>query len=138
MESFYNDAKGDALVLNKWFSIQAMADVPDLLNRVKALKSHPDFTISNPNRARSLISVFAGQPIQFHKIDGSGYSFIADSIIEIDALNPQVASRMATVFSQWARYDLDRQVLMKAQLQRIQTSKDISKDTFEVVSRCLK
>ncbi len=135
---FYNDANGDALVLNKWFAIQAMADNPDILNKVKQLKSHPDFVVTNPNRARSLISTFAGNMPHFHNKNGSGYQFIADCIIEIDRLNPQVAARLASSFSQWKRYDEQRQEQMKAELVRIKNTVNLSKDTFEVVTRCLK
>lgn len=135
---FYNDASGDALVLNKWFAIQAMADNPDILNKVKQLKSHPDFVVTNPNRARSLISTFAGNMPHFHNKNGSGYQFIADCIIEIDRLNPQVAARLASSFSQWKRYDEQRQEQMKTELLRIKNTVNLSKDTFEVVTRCLK
>ena len=89
-QAFHRDAAGDALILNKWFSLQASADLPDQLARVRALKQHPDFSISNPNRARSLVSAFAMNMPHFHAADGGGYSFISDSIIELDALNPQV------------------------------------------------
>lgn len=135
---FYAFTDKDPLMLNKWFSIQAMADMPTLLSIVKELRNHPDFIISNPNRARSLLSVFAGNYAHFHASDGEGYRFIADHVIELDALNPQVAARMASAFSQWKRFDVGRQGLMKTQLERIQATKGLSKDTFEVVSRCLK
>lgn len=138
LQAFHTDAGGDALVLNKWFAIQAMADLPDLLSRVKELKSHPDFLLSNPNRARSLISTFAANNVHFHATDGEGYKFIADCVMDIDALNPQVAARLAQAFSQWKRFDADRQCLMKEQLQRVKDKQGLSKDTFEVVSRCLK
>ena len=136
--AFYEEAAGDALVLNKWFAIQAMSDLPDLLSKVKELKSHPDFIISNPNRARSLISTFASNNAHFHAIDGEGYKFVSDFIIELDALNPQVAARLASCFSQWKRFDQGRQLLMKTELERIKGTDGLSKDTFEVVSRCLK
>jgi aminopeptidase N len=135
---FYTDANSDALVLNKWFAIQAMADNKDILSKVKQLKAHPDFILTNPNRARSLISTFAGNMPHFHNKNGSGYQFIADCIIEIDRLNPQVAARLASSFSQWKRYDEQRQELMKAELTRIKNTVNLSKDTFEVVTRCLK
>ena len=134
---FHKDANGDALVLNKWFSIQAIADIPDLLTQVKALKSHPDFIISNPNRARSLISVFASNMPHFHEKSGKGYEFVADCIVEIDKLNPQVAARLTSSFSQWKRFDNHRKELMKKELVRIQKTEGLSKDSFEVASRCL-
>lgn len=138
LASFYDAAAGDALVLNKWFAIQASADQPGTLDTVKALKSHKDFLINNPNRARSLISVFAGNMGHFHARDGKGYAFIADCVLELDKLNPQVASRLVGSFSSWKRFDETRQGLMKDQLLRIHATEGLSKDTFEVVSRSLK
>ena len=137
LDMFHRDAQGDALVLNKWFSIQASSDMTDLIDHVEVLRNHNDFTLSNPNRARSLISVFASNLFYFHSKDGRGYKFVGDAIIDIDKLNPQVAARMSSSFSQWKRYDSDRQALMKGQLERIKSCAGLSKDTFEVVSRCL-
>jgi aminopeptidase N len=137
LQQFFTDAAGDALVINKWFGIQAMADRKGLLNDVKQLKSHPDFTMTNPNRARSLISVFAGNMPYFHAQDGKGYEFIADCVIEIDKCNPQVAARMAGSFSQWRRFDTARQTLMQQELNRILSTQGLSKDTYEVCSRTL-
>ena len=138
LAAFHSAARGDALVLNKWFALQAAADAPALLSKVKALKAHPDFLLSNPNRARSLISTFAANMPHFHARDGQGYAFVADSILELDKLNPQVASRLTTAFSQWRRYDAGRQALMRAQLERIGQAEGLSKDTFEIVARSLK
>jgi aminopeptidase N len=139
LSAFYEDAKGDALVLNKWFAIQASASVDKLLDLVQDLKKHPDFTMTNPNRCRSLVQVFAGSK-HFHATDGAGYAFLADNIIELDVEinNPQVAARMAGVFSRWRKYGPERQILMKAQLERIKNTPGLSKDTLEVVSRSLK
>jgi aminopeptidase N len=134
---FYSDAKGNALVLNKWFAIQAMADYPNLLDAVKALKTHPDFTLTNPNRARSLISTFCANLPNFHAIDGEGYRFVADSVLELDRLNPQVAARMVSVFTSWSKFDEIRKLKMKAELQRVLGDSKLSSDTFEVVTRCL-
>jgi aminopeptidase N len=138
LSAFYTAANGDALVLNKWFAIQGMADIPNALEGVKALKSHKNFIISNPNRARSLISSFAANMGHFHAKDGKGYEFIADCVLELDALNPQVASRLVGSFSSWRRFDKDRQELMKTQLERISATDKVSKDTYEVVTRSLK
>jgi aminopeptidase N len=137
LQLFHADAAGDALVLNKWFSIQASADMEGLLDHVIALKSHQDFILSNPNRARSLISAFAGNLVHFHAIDGRGYKFLGDAILDLDKLNPQVAARMSSAFSSWRRYDEKRQGLMREQLERVKGSEGLSKDTFEVVSRSL-
>jgi len=137
VQKFYDDAEGDALVLNKWFMVQAAADLPDILDRVKALMDHPDFTLKNPNRLRSLISVFAGNMKHFHAEDGSGYEFMADVILQVDKLNPQVASRMAGSLSLWRKYDQKRQEMMKAQLQKVMDAENLSKDTYEIVSKSL-
>lgn len=136
-QKFYDDAAGDALVLNKWFMVQANADVPDLLSRVKDLMQHSEFTLKNPNRLRSVVSVFAGNMKHFHAEDGSGYEFLADVILEVDKLNPQVSSRLAASLSLWKKYDLNRQTLMKSQLQRLIDNKDLSNDAFEIVSKSL-
>lgn len=138
MEQFLIEAAGNALVINKWFMIQAMADYDGLINDVIALKSHPDFIISNPNRARSLISAFSSNLYHFHKADGSGYKFLADCIIELDKLNPQVSARMVSSFAQWKLFDERRSALQKEQLERIQAQEKLSPDTYEVVLRCLK
>ncbi len=137
LAQFYRDAEGDNLVLNKWFSVQASADLPDVLEHVRTLKTHADFVISNPNRARSLISMFAANMSHFHATDGEGYKFIADCVIELDAINGQVAARLATSFTLWRRFDGERQALMRSQLERIQATAK-SKDTLEIIARCLK
>jgi len=135
---FYDDADGDALVLNKWFTVQALADLPDVLDRVKALTKHPDFTLSNPNRCRSLVSAFTMNAAPFHAESGDGYKFVADIIMELDKLNPQISSRMGGSLIQWKRYNEERGALMKAELERLVAMKPISDDLFEVVSRGLK
>lgn len=137
LQRFYDEANGDALVLNKWFSVQATADLPDVLDRVKALTEHPDFTLSNPNRCRSLISAFTMNEAAFHAEDGEGYKFIAKTIADVDKLNPQISSRMGTSLIQWKKYGEKRANLMKAELQKLSEEK-LSDDLFEVVNRGLK
>ena len=137
LQRFYDVANGDALVLNKWFSVQALADLPDVLDRVKALMKHPDFTLSNPNRCRSLLSAFTMNSAYFHSEDGEGYKFIADSIAELDKLNPQISSRMGTSLIQWRKYGETRAELMKTELRKLSSMK-LSDDLFEVVNRGLK
>jgi len=139
LESFYGDAAGDALVLNKWFAMQASADVEDVLPRVRKLMEHPDFTLKNPNRLRSVVSVFAMNVTGFHRADGSGYAFMTEMILEVDKLNPQVASRLALAFSIWAKLDEPRQALIKEQLAVLNSKQEqLSKDTYEVVSKVAK
>merc|ERR1712194_552382 len=138
IQQFYDDAEGDALVLNKWFTAQASADLPDVLERVKVLVKHPEFTLTNPNRCRSLVSAFSMNAAHFHAEDGEGYKFLGDIIAQVDKLNPQVSSRMGGSMIQWRRYGKERGALLKHELQKVADMKPISNDLFEVVSRGLK
>jgi aminopeptidase N len=137
IQRFYDEANGDALVLNKWFSIQAMADLPDILDRVKSLKEHPDFTLKNPNRCRSLVGAFSMNSA-FHEESGAGYQFIREVLEELDPLNPQISSRLAGSLITWKKYNEERAALMKAELEKLSKLKPISDDMFEIVSRGLK
>jgi len=138
LQKFYDDANGDALVLNKWFMCQAVADLPDVLDRVKALVKHPDFTLTNPNRCSSLISAFTMNAAHFHAEDGEGYKFLGDMTAQVDKLNPQLSSRMGRGLIQWRKYSEERGALMKEALQELADMKPISSDLFEVVSSSLK
>ena len=125
-------------VMDKWFALQAVSSRADTLDTVKALTAHPLFDIRNPNRFRSLIGAFAmANPVNFHRADGAGYRFVADSLIELDSLNPQVAARMLGAFGNWRRYDDGRQALMKTELERILAVPVLSKDSFEIGSKTL-
>uniref|UniRef100_A0A7S3DPM5 Peptidase M1 alanyl aminopeptidase C-terminal domain-containing protein n=1 Tax=Entomoneis paludosa TaxID=265537 RepID=A0A7S3DPM5_9STRA len=137
LQKYFDDAEGDALVLNKWFMTQALADLPDVLDRVKKLTEHPDFTLKNPNRLRSLVSAFTMNSAAFHDEEGAGYEFIGDILEQVDQINPQISSRMAGCLIQWRRYDEKRGNLMKSQLERLASLK-LSDDLFEVVNRGLK
>lgn len=137
INTFYEDAKGDALVLDKWFSVQALADLPDVLDRVKRLTEHPDFTLKVPNRCRSLIGAFAMNSAAFHQESGEGYRFLGEMLAQLDKLNPQISSRMAGSLIQWRRFDEKRGALMKKELETLSDSK-LSDDLFEIVSRGLK
>ncbi len=128
----------DPLVMDKWLSIQAMSEAEDCLENIKNLMHHKTFDIKNPNRVRALISTFAASNyLHFHRIDGSGYQFIADRVIEIDRLNPQVAARLVKNFSRWRRFCPGRQEMMCQQLQRILEQKHISPDVYEICSMSL-
>ncbi|CAJ1434399.1 unnamed protein product [Effrenium voratum] len=134
VEVFLAEAKGDANVIDKWFASQARADVDDLLPRVRQLMEHPEFTLKNPNRLRSVVSVFIGSP-QFHLADGSGYDFALEMIPKVDGLNPQVAAGMANgAFRTWRKLDQDRQELIRERLKALQKM-SLSKDTAEIVSK---
>ncbi len=137
LESFYADFSGEALVVDKWFTMQAAAPSTDV-DAVRALMTHPAFTLKNPNRARSLIFAFCnGNPSQFHAADGSGYAFWAEQVIALDALNPQVASRLARSMDRWRRYAPALQVHMKAALQQVAGLGKLSNDVREVVGKAL-
>jgi len=136
--AFYERWKADPLVLDKWFSIQATSIRSDTLERVQALAGHADFTITNPNRVRSLIGAFcSGNQVRFHSADGGGYVFLADHVLALNESNPQVASRMASIFNDWRRYDDGRQEKIQVELNRIASSDSLSKDVYEIVSRAL-
>ena len=138
LDAFYAKWQGERLVIDKWFSLQAQSQAADTLARVRGLMQHADFEIRNPNRVRSLIGAFAvGNPVRFHAADGGGYQLLADLVITLDGLNPQVAARMVQPLSRWARYDEARQGLMKGQLRRILEKEGASRDVYEVVSKSL-
>ena len=126
----------DGVVLDKWFSLQAMSSRDDTLARIKDLMSHPAFTMRNPNKVRALIGAFAmGNPRHFHAKDGSGYAFYADRLIELDDINPQVAARLCAPLGKWAKYDADRADKMKGALKRILAKPEISRDLYEIASK---
>ncbi|MBA1195037.1 aminopeptidase N [Pseudomonas entomophila] len=138
LESFAEHFKDNPLVMDQWFSVQAASMQPGGLARVKALMQHPAFTLKNPNKVRALIGAFAGQNlINFHAADGSGYRFLADLVIELNALNPQIASRLLAPLTRWRKYGEQRQALMKGELERILASGALSSDVYEVVSKSL-
>ncbi len=135
---FYERWRQDPLVLDKWFAIQASSKHRDTLERVKTLIGHPAFSIRNPNKVRSLIGAFAGgNPARFHEPSGEGYAFLADRVLELDALNPQIASRMLRTMARWRRYDEARQALMRAQLERVLGTAGVSKDVYEIAAKSL-
>jgi len=139
LAEFESKWKKDALVMDKWFGIQAMQPGAKTLDRVRELMLHPAFSIQNPNKVRSLLGVFSMlNPTGFHRADGAGYEFHADRVIELDRLNPQIAARMASAFNRWKRYDESRSALMKAQLQRISTTEGLSRDVAEIVNSALR
>ncbi|MFF7107051.1 aminopeptidase N [Pseudomonas sichuanensis] len=138
LETFAEHFKDNPLVMDQWFSVQAASALPGGLARVKALMQHPAFTLKNPNKVRALVGAFAGQNlVNFHAADGSGYRFLADLVIELNALNPQIASRQLAPLTRWRKYDDKRQALMKGELERILASGALSSDVYEVVSKSL-
>jgi aminopeptidase N len=137
LAAFYQVWRHDPLVLDKWFGIQALSPLPDTGQAVQALKTHPDFDWRNPNRIRALVSSFAGNQVRFHDASGSGYRLYADTIIQLDPTNGQVAARMVSPLGQWRRFDAGRQHLMKQELQRILDLRGLSRNTFEMASKSI-
>jgi aminopeptidase N len=134
---FYNRFQGDALVIDKWFSLQAGSLHPNVIEHVKALAQHPDFTLKNPNRVRSLYMAFTGTPLGFHAESGEGYRMIADLILALDPINPSTAARFVPPLGRWRRIEPGRAGLMRAELERIAAQPGLSRDTFEQVTRSL-
>ena len=138
LAQFYAQWQNEPLVIDKWFALQASSPAADAFETVQNLRSHVAFDMKNPNRVRSLIGAFSQtNPLHFHAENGQGYAFLADAILELNAINPQVASRMVTPLTAWRKVEPSRQSLMKAQLQRIIDTKDISNDVFELASKSL-
>ncbi len=138
LDAFYRQWQREALVVDKWFSLQASSPVFGKLETIFKLMAHPAFDLKNPNRVRSLIGAFSqANLLQFHVVGGRGYEFLADQVISLNLINPQVASRMLGAFSHWRRYDEHRQQTMRAQLKRIISTENISKDVYEIANKSL-
>jgi aminopeptidase N len=137
LRQFYADFEGDALVIDKWFSLQAAAPTMTVA-RARELMRHPAFTLKNPNRARSLIFAFCNANLaQFHAPDGSGHAFWAEQVIALNAINPQVAARLARSMDRWRKFAPALQASMKSALQKVASSKKLSNDVSEVIGKAL-
>lgn len=137
IDDFYNTWKSDALVMDKWFAIQAMRPSNDTLIQVIALMNKSEFSMNNPNKVRSLIGAFTSNLASFHQKDGKGYEFLADRIIELNSINPQIAARVVSVFNNWKAFKEPFSNLMKTELERINAVPKIAKDVQEIVSKAL-
>ena len=137
LTDFYERFKGNALVIDKWFSMQALSLHPKVLDHVKVLAQHPDFTLKNPNRVRSLYMAMGGNPHAFHDASGEGYRMIADLIIDLDPINAQTAARFVSPLGRWRRIEEKRSDLMRQELERISEQANLSRDTSEQVTRSL-
>ena len=137
LDAFYQRFHDDPLVLDKWFALQASAQRPDTVDQVLKLAQHPDFTMNNPNRLRSLAGVFGANHWAFHSLDGRGYAFLADMIIAADKLNPQIAARLVPPFGRWRRFEPKRAALMRQALERVAATPGLSKDVYEQVTKSL-
>lgn len=128
----------DGLVMDKWFALQATSPAPDVLNRVRELLNHRSFTLSNPNRIRSLIGAFASaNPSAFHAANGSGYQFLTEILTDLNTRNPQVAARMIEPLIRLKRYDAGRQALMRNALEQLKGLDKLSGDLYEKISKAL-
>ena len=137
LDIFYNRHADNPLVLDKWFQTQALSPRGDTPAVIAALARHPDFTLANPNRARSLIGAFAANQRAFHAAGGWGYAFLADQLIALDRLNPQTAAKLLPPLARWRRFDGTRAQAMRAELDRIVRVAGVSKDLFEQASKSL-
>ena len=138
LNQFYQHWQHEPLVVNQWFQVQACCQRPGTLVRVLQLLEHPAFDIRNPNKVRSVIGAFCGQnAVNFHQLDGAGYRFLADQVIQLNRSNPQIASRLLGPLSKWRKFLPKQQALMKAELERIAAEPKLSRDVFEVVSKSL-
>ncbi|WP_174297703.1 aminopeptidase N [Sphingomonas bacterium] len=137
LDIFYNRHADNALVLDKWFQTQALSPRDDTGDQVRALSEHPDFTLANPNRARSLVGAFGVNQRAFNAPDGAGYRFLADQLIALDRLNPQTAAKLLPPLARWRRFDEGRAALMRGELERIAGTPGLSKDVFEQASKSL-
>jgi aminopeptidase N len=138
LNDFYDKWQNEPLVVDKWFNLQATSRLPDTLDKVISLTHHSAFNLKNPNKVRALISAFCNMnQVRFHDVTGAGYQFLADHVLELDKLNPQIAARMSNAFSQWRKYDKNRQQKMKVQMERILGQEGLSRDVYEVMSKSL-
>jgi len=136
LAEFFRQWAHEPLVVDQWFTIQATRPLSGNLQHVQHLMEHEKFNIRNPNKVRSVIGAFCGaNHTNFHDRDGSGYRFLADQVLVLNKLNPQIASRLLTPLTRWKKFDEQRQQLMLEQLNRIKADKELSKDVFEVVEK---
>ena len=137
LDAFYAKWRGEPLVVDKWLAAQAGSRLPGTLVRVNELLSHPAFDLKVPNKVYALIRSFAANHVRFHAADGAGYAFLAEQVIRLNRLNPQVAARMARAFDRWRKFDAGRQDKARQQLERIRASHGLSNDVAEIVAKAL-
>jgi aminopeptidase N len=138
LKNFYGKWKRDHVVIDTWFAAQAQDPRPGTLKRVRTLTEHPLFSLTAPNKVRALIGTFAaGNPVQFNRPDGAGYAFVADRVLELNRINPQIAARMLGPFRSWRALESKRRAHARKALQRVAKSKDLSSDVHEIVTKML-
>ncbi|RYE85064.1 MAG: DUF3458 domain-containing protein, partial [Hyphomicrobiales bacterium] len=138
LADFYDRFETNALVIDKWFSLQATAPTSQALETVKALAGHPKFQLANPNRARALIGAFAaGNQVGFNRADGAGYAWVAEMIHSLDELNPQISARLATAFRSWRCFEQGRREQARVVLAQLAEKNNLSVDLRDIVDRSL-
>ncbi|MDH5443951.1 MAG: aminopeptidase N [Gammaproteobacteria bacterium] len=137
LQQFYVKWQHDPQVVEKWLALQAGSRLDKTLGHVKSLLDHPAFSLTNPNKVRSLIGRFCMGNTRFHDSSGEGYQFLAEHVLKLDKLNPQIAARLVQSFARWKRFDNTRKKLMQTELQKIHAHGELSKDVYEVVGKML-
>lgn len=137
ISDFYETWQHEPLVLDKWFAIQAMLPRGDALMLVEQLLAHADFTLTNPNRVRSVLGAYSGNLAGFHRQDGKGYALLIDYVSKLDKINPQIASRLVSALNTWRRFAEPYASCMRAELERLSGQSELSSDVREIVSKAL-
>lgn len=138
LAAFYESFADDALVIDKWLALQAVQPDPDVLDRIRGLMEHKAFSIRNPNRVRALIGSFAaGNPTRFNAADGSGFDFVADTVVTLDKFNAQVAARLLSSFKSWRSLEVGRRDRARAALERVAGTEKLSPDVADIATRSL-
>jgi len=138
LAAFYDRWRHEALVVDKWLSLQATSRQPGVLRAIQKLMTHEAFNLHNPNKVRALIGAFCqANPVHFHAADGSGYTFLADQVLTLNAFNPQIAARLVAAFTRWRHYDRTHQEGMRHQLERVLAAPELSPDVYEIAAKSL-
>jgi aminopeptidase N len=137
LDAFYAKWKDEPLVVDKWLGVEALSRLPGTVARVKELTAHPTFTLKNPNKVYALLGSFGVNQVNFHAADGGGYALMVEQAVALDAINPQVASRMVRNFERFKRFEPRRKALMRASLEKVAAAPGLSKETAEVVGKAL-
>jgi aminopeptidase N len=137
-DAFYQQWRQEHLVIDKWFTIQAMAVLDDTIDRVRELFLHPEFDLRNPNRVRALLGAFcSSNPVCFHDASGDGYRLLGEYVEKLNSLNPQIAARLLSPMTRWHRFGEQAQSMMRAELRRLSDLPHLSRDVYELVSKSL-
>lgn len=137
LDTFYQRWQTEPLVIDKWLQVQATSRCVSTLAEVERLVGHPAFDMRNPNKVYALLRAFGSNHVRFHAADGTGYRFLAEQTAKLDAINPQVASRLARCFDRWRKFDTGRQAHARAALQTLRAHAGLSADVFEIVDSAL-